>query len=857
MDRIGKKCVLYSRVSTEMQVDGYSLAGQKTCLTKFAQREEMKVVKSYEDAGKSGKNIEGRPAFQQMLNDIKSGLQVDYVIVYKLSRFGRNAADVLNSLELIQDYGVNLICTDEGIDSSQASGRLLISVLSAVAQIERENIVEQTMNGRREKARQGLWNGGMAPYGYKLVDGVLQIKEDEAKIVKYIFEKYINTSISLQGISKDLNDQGILRTPYGNRVSDFWNPTAIRKIISNPTYMGKIEWGHRTMKKVQGTKIMKRVYQNDNIIYADGKHEAIIDEDTFNKAQEKREINLVRLNAKGRKMNVHELSSLLKCPVCGANMASASSRTTLLNGEKRVKYYYQCLNSKGRTKTVCNHGVHYDADTLEFYVRQAIGKVVTNEKIINDIKNKIGTIGDEHIDEEIANYEKRLKSLNNNKNQLEYEIDNMDCEDPNFDKKREVLNSRLNPVYDSIFEVEDKLESARLRKNALDNDKIKLDNIFDVLKSFDTFYDVLSPGERKDIYCSLISSIEITKKDYEHTEYGLKSIQFKFPIFSDHFINKQIKEEKDLNLFANISKTTECDYINTSVTFGDGMSDICLTPYISNNELLPAASIPCGINRKIIEYVKEKYNFSVSGQNIRFVRKSLGLQVRTLNKSEYVTAQNVPSIERFDAIVEALLEYKIIPSNILNDLDSLIENAKKNIDIIYAQQKGLKYYNSKFKNLLSYIKENFCIKVDANNVLAVKSLLGFEDVVELSNGQKLVTKIPPYDKAIIILKTLLQFNMINGNEEELSLKLKSIYDNMISNVNKKKRVTNSDIVDYVKVINGFTISIPMISYVRKKLGIIIKRKDSRTVEADKVNRIPSEKQYQAILDAMKHFKLLV
>lgn len=108
-----------------------------------------------EDAGKSGKSIEGRPAFKQMLNDIENGLSIDYVLVYKLSRFGRNAADILNSLEHIQSFGVNLICIEEGIDSSQTSGKLLISVLSAVAEIERENIIEQTMNGRKEKARQG------------------------------------------------------------------------------------------------------------------------------------------------------------------------------------------------------------------------------------------------------------------------------------------------------------------------------------------------------------------------------------------------------------------------------------------------------------------------------------------------------------------------------------------------------------------------------------------------------------------------------------------------------------------------------------------------------------------------------
>ena len=109
MNREGKKCILYPRVSTEMQVEGYSLDGQKTSLKKFAEREEMQIVGIYEDAGKSGKSIEGRPAFKRMLSDIQEGLDVDYVLVYKLSRFGRNAADILNSLEFIQSYGVNLI----------------------------------------------------------------------------------------------------------------------------------------------------------------------------------------------------------------------------------------------------------------------------------------------------------------------------------------------------------------------------------------------------------------------------------------------------------------------------------------------------------------------------------------------------------------------------------------------------------------------------------------------------------------------------------------------------------------------------------------------------------------------------
>lgn len=107
MNREGKHYFEYTRVSTEMQVEGYSLEGQENCIKKYADREEMICVGKYKDAGKSGKSIEGRPDFKRMLKDIQNGTKVDFVIVYKLSRFGRNAADILNSLELIQSYGVD------------------------------------------------------------------------------------------------------------------------------------------------------------------------------------------------------------------------------------------------------------------------------------------------------------------------------------------------------------------------------------------------------------------------------------------------------------------------------------------------------------------------------------------------------------------------------------------------------------------------------------------------------------------------------------------------------------------------------------------------------------------------------
>lgn len=114
-----KKCYIYTRVSTLAQTEGYSLEAQEECLREYAKYREFQIVGNYCDAGKSGKSIKGRPAFKQMMSDIMDQKDdISFVLVFKLSRFGRNAADILKSLQLLEDFGVDLVSVDEAIDSS-------------------------------------------------------------------------------------------------------------------------------------------------------------------------------------------------------------------------------------------------------------------------------------------------------------------------------------------------------------------------------------------------------------------------------------------------------------------------------------------------------------------------------------------------------------------------------------------------------------------------------------------------------------------------------------------------------------------------------------------------------------------
>ena len=271
------KCFIYTRVSTSMQVDGYSLDGQKDRLRKYADYQDYQIVGEYSDEGKSGKNVEGRPEFLKMLRDIESGeYGVSFVLVFKLSRFGRNAADVLTSLQRMQDYGVNLICVEDGIDSSKDAGKLMISVLSAVAEIERENILVQTMEGRRQKAREGKWNGGFAPYGYKLENGELLIEPDEAEVVKIIFDKYTTTPMGTQKIAYLLNEHGYRKIQRHNNKLEAFTGAFVVGVIDNPVYFGKIAYGRRHNEKIPGTRNEYHVVRTDDYMLVDGKHEPII-----------------------------------------------------------------------------------------------------------------------------------------------------------------------------------------------------------------------------------------------------------------------------------------------------------------------------------------------------------------------------------------------------------------------------------------------------------------------------------------------------------------------------------------------------------------------------------------------------
>ena len=528
-----QKCYIYTRVSTSMQVEGYSLDAQKDKLRKYADYQEMFIVGEYSDEGKSGKSVEGRPQFKQMLADIESSKDnVDYVLVFKLSRFGRNAADVLSSLQKMQDYGVNLICVEDGIDSSKDAGKLMISVLSAVAEIERENILVQTMEGRRQKAREGRWNGGFAPYGYQLVNGELIIAEDEAEIIRIIYDKFVNTTMGMAAIAVFLNNSGYKKKLRQNNTIEGFSTSFVKGVLDNPIYCGKLAFGRRKNEKIPGTRNEYHIVKQKEYMLNDGIHEAIISEEMWNQAHRKRQETGV-LQVKTHSLeHEHILSGIVKCPVCGSGMYGNVNRKKHPDGGYYKDYfYYACKHRRLVDGHKCGYRKQWSEEKINNAVEEVIRKLVKNPKFEEAILNKIGSrIDTEEIEKEIERLEKQHRQLTGAKARLGQQMDSLDIMDKFYEKKYQDMETRLYRLYDEIEGVENSIEEVKNRLLNIQQQKISEENVYQFLLYFDKLYDKFTDLEKKEFLNSFVEQVDIYEQEQPDGRF-LKHIKFRFPVY--------------------------------------------------------------------------------------------------------------------------------------------------------------------------------------------------------------------------------------------------------------------------------------------------------------------------------------
>lgn len=540
MARKKLRCYIYTRVSTEIQSDGCSLEAQKERLRQEAAHRGMKVVGEYSDEGRNGKNIAGRPEFKQMMKDIKNGKDdVDYVLVFKLSRFGRNVSDILNSLQYIADYGVNLLCVEDGIDSAGASGKLIISVLASVAEIERSNTVEQTMAGRKQKARDGKWNGGFAPYGYKLVakDGekskVLVIDDAEAELVRLIYKQYLD-GMSIGDVAKWLNENG-----YTKKIRQYGSVSLIsagfvKGVLDNPVYAGKIAYGRRKNEKTEGTSNEFHVVKQDRDSYKlyPGQHEAIIDEEQWYLVQAKRMKNAFKSEKTHSLKHEYMLSGLVRCPVCGAPMYGVVNRKKKKGSDEFYTdmWYYICKNRKMVSGHLCDYKKHIRQEEINEEVLQLIQSVFGGE---NDLKKSVLHTDSADAMKSLLEEKERLAEekdkLQSKKAKLLRCIAELDIDDDLYEDLMKTYRQSVNEVNELIGNIENQICQNELKIEDADRENLSTEVCKRILDDMLNDFEDMSDADKKTLMHLMIERVEIFPEKQEDGRW-VKSIQFNIPM---------------------------------------------------------------------------------------------------------------------------------------------------------------------------------------------------------------------------------------------------------------------------------------------------------------------------------------
>ncbi|EBF5285198.1 recombinase family protein [Listeria monocytogenes] len=259
------RVVIYTRVSTTLQVEkGNSLNAQEKTLSEYAKARGWEVIKIYTDKGVSAKSND-RPAFNELMSDLKEN-KFDVVLIWKLSRFSRNAKNLLFDCAELEKYDVCLASYSEQFDCTTAAGRLMRNILGVIAEFEREVIRENSKEVKLFKVQSGCRTAAFA-LGYMLntANKEFIIKESEAKIVRFLFDAYKKTS-SLTETAKLANSKGY----KGKRGASF-RPSSVKVVLTNPLYCGYNSYDTLVIKGHTPALISKREYNNvQNILKLNG-----------------------------------------------------------------------------------------------------------------------------------------------------------------------------------------------------------------------------------------------------------------------------------------------------------------------------------------------------------------------------------------------------------------------------------------------------------------------------------------------------------------------------------------------------------------------------------------------------------
>lgn len=616
-----KRVAVYCRVSSDDQKERETIENQVELLTAYIEiKEDLELHDVFLDDGISGTiSFEDRPSGKKIIESAKNNL-FDSILVYKIDRFGRDTLSGLSAVELLRKYNVEIISYTEPFDLNTPSGRYQFINYLNMAELERNNILERMFLGATRAAKQGKWLGGIVPYGYfKNKNGYLSINEDEAYVVRKIFDMYVNDKMNSFAITLYLNSckidcnyaaRGTGKKNKENKLS-LWSVSTVQRILSNTTYMGIHEYGKRSTKRKE--TIIRNV-------------PPIIPEEIFEQAKLLRVKN-IKMSKRNSPNRNFLLRTLIKCGECGRTFYGVFYR--------KSNSVYSCSGKKKTVKQLygvdCNN-INLVADDIE-------------ATVWNICENVLKNFDDYIIDNDSSSDKNLLVSELTN---LEAEIDKIKGEKTNLLKlyrkniiDDDELEDQLNDIKNEISKYADLINSTKKKLNLI-NDK---ENVTANIKNEFNFYidriDNLTDDEKMSVIRSLIKEIRITtaidngiKYPEINIEWNLSDLLFsptRLQILSQINKNKDVSIAskntsinrgvllKNLRLYNNVTLSYLANILNISVGTLKSVEDgSCRSPYYYYNKysnhfnvspysylkynLLPTKSL-----KDKIEYIKACY----------------------------------------------------------------------------------------------------------------------------------------------------------------------------------------------------------------------------------------------------------
>lgn len=487
MEENKKIAGIYIRVSTEDQArEGFSLGEQEEKLKDLCKYKEYEVFKVYCDAGISAKDMEHRPKFQEMLEDIKKG-KINYIVAYKLDRVTRSVRDLEELIGMLEKYNCYLVCDRDDVNTSTANGRFFVRMLTVLSQLEIEIVSERTKFGLNGAIKCGHLPG-IVPLGYKKDGNKKTIIDETTKdVIKRVFDLYLQGK-SYQQISNIFNEEKVL-----NKV---WYDTHFEKIINNKIYMGDYVQYKRIHKKVQKEPI---TYMN--VV------DPIIPRYIWEECQLQKEKNQ-RTYTRDR---VYTFFQKVKCPHCGSIMKCKGS-----GGKKKKYMYYNCEK--------CHENIRED------YVEQKCLELILElVRFDNEYKkyflplfaDKENVVKEDTIDKDIENLEKQKQRIKKAYMSGVVELKDFEEDLKAINEKLEILNAKKEEKIKL-----GKIKEFSLEKILVNRDTEKLlfsetkDNEFNIFE-----WNIKTKEEKQEFISRYIESITFVKDKKE--KYGIKVVDLK------------------------------------------------------------------------------------------------------------------------------------------------------------------------------------------------------------------------------------------------------------------------------------------------------------------------------------------